>query len=116
MPDFGNPFSGIGDKRPVSKEDLVRITRFLIAAEYEAVQIYTQAAEATDNTRAQKLFNDVAREEVVHAGEFMRLLVELSPDEAKAYQEGIQEASETMGKKTMATVVRKIARRLYAES
>jgi rubrerythrin len=112
MPEFGNPFSGIGDKRPVSKEDLIRITRFFVAAEYEAVQLYTQAAEATDNEQAKKLFMGISREELVHAGEFMKLLTTLSPDESKAYQEGMLEAQETM---SLAGAIRKVAKALTKE-
>jgi rubrerythrin len=34
---------------------------------------------------------DIAKEELVHAGEFLELLVSLSPAEADAYDEGQKE-------------------------
>jgi rubrerythrin len=37
---------------------------------------------------------DIAREEVVHAGEFIRLLKELQPDEEANYAEGTEEVEE----------------------
>jgi len=50
----------------------------MIAAEYEAVQLYMQLAESTDNKLAIEVLKDVADEERVHAGEFLRLLKELA--------------------------------------
>ena len=94
MPEFGNPFSVLKHDRMVTHEELVRAIRFSIAAEYEAIQLYEQLAESTDNVLAQKVLRDVAEEEKVHAGEFLRLLMELDPDEEKFYQEGAQEVEE----------------------
>ncbi|MGE4543395.1 MAG: ferritin family protein [Pedobacter sp.] len=94
MPEFANPFSGLSADRKVTPEELIRAIRYMIAAEYEAVQLYMQLAESTDNTLAQEVLKDIADEERVHAGEFMRLLIELAPDEATLYAEGNQEVQE----------------------
>ncbi len=91
MPDFASPFSGMASDRPLTASELVRAIRFMVAAEYEAVQLYMQLAESTDNTLAQEVLTDIANEERVHAGEFLRLLKELAPDEEQFYQEGAQE-------------------------
>jgi hypothetical protein len=40
MPDFGTPFSGLARKQPITHEELIRAVRFMVAAEYEAVQLY----------------------------------------------------------------------------
>ena len=85
MPDFGNPFSGLACDRKLTHEELIRAIRFMIAAEYEAVQLYMQLAESTDNKLAVEVLKDIADEERVHAGEFLRLLRELAPDEEKFY-------------------------------
>jgi rubrerythrin len=50
-----------------------------------------QLAESTDNKLAVEVLKDVADEERVHAGEFLRLLRELAPDEEKFYAEGAKE-------------------------
>ena len=94
MPDFGNPFSGLKHDRKLTHEELVRAIRFMVAAEYEAIQLYEQLAESTDNVLAQNVLKDIADEEKVHAGEFLRLLKELQPDEAGFYQEGAAEVEE----------------------
>ena len=98
MPEFGSPFSGLANNRKLKDEELVRAIRFMVAAEYEAIQLYMQLAESTDNKLAVKVLKDIADEERVHAGEFLRLLRELSPDEEKFYAEGAEEVEELIKK------------------
>jgi rubrerythrin len=83
MPEFGSPFSGLARDRKLTEDELIRAIRFAAAAEYEATQMYTQLAESTDNTLASKVLREIADEELVHAGEFFRLLHELAPNEKK---------------------------------
>ena len=91
MPDFGHPFSGLKNDRMLTQPELVRAIRFMVSAEYEAIQLYMQLAESTDNVLAQKVLVDIANEERVHAGEFLRLLHELDPEEQVFYQQGAAE-------------------------
>jgi rubrerythrin len=83
MPVFGSPFSGLANDRKLTDAELVRAIRFMVASEYEATQMYMQLAESTDNKLAVEVLQDIADEERVHAGEFLRLLHELAPDEEK---------------------------------
>lgn len=94
MPTFGYPFSGLASPKKLSPFELIRAIRFMVAAEYEATQMYTQLAESTDHPLAIKVLKEIANEELVHAGEFLRLLHELSPDEAKFYAKGALEVAE----------------------
>ena len=98
MPDFGNPFSGLKKDPKLTKEELIRAIRFMVAAEYEAIQLYMQLAESTDEKLAIEVLKDIADEERVHAGEFLRLLKELAPDEEKFYAEGAEEVEEEIEK------------------
>ena len=98
MPDFGNPFSGLAKERKLTEQELVRAIRFMVAAEYEAVQMYMQLAESIDNKLAAEVLKDIADEERVHAGEFLRLLKELAPDEEKFYSDGAQEVEAEIAK------------------
>jgi len=98
MPEFGSPFSGLANDRKLTEEELVRAIRFMVAAEYEAVQLYMQLAESTDNKLAVDVLKDIADEERVHAGELLRLLRELAPDEEKFYAEGAKEVEGEIGK------------------
>ena len=98
MPEFGNPFSGLKKDRKLTNEELIRAIRFMVAAEYEAIQLYMQLVESTDNKLAKDVLKDIADEERVHAGEFLRLLKELAPDEEKFYTEGAKEVEEEIKK------------------
>jgi rubrerythrin len=91
MPEFASPFSGLAHGRKLTHEELVRAVRFMVAAEYEAIQMYTQLAESTDNKLAIEVLREIADEERVHAGEFLRLLRELAPDEEEFYAKGAAE-------------------------
>jgi rubrerythrin len=94
VPDFGAPFSGLKHDRKLTHEELVRAIRFMVAAEYEAVQLYMQLAESTDDPLSQAVLKDIADEERVHAGEFLRLLKHLAPDEEELYRRGEEEVEE----------------------
>jgi len=98
MPEFCNPFTVMKGDRKLSEEELVRAIRFMIAAEYEAIQLYQQTAESTDNELAKKVLIDIADEEKEHAGEFLRLLRELDPEEENFYKEGYEEVEEMIVK------------------
>lgn len=98
MPEFGNPFAGLKNDRKLTDEELIRAVRMMVAAEYEAIQLYVQLAESTDNKLAQEVLYDIADEEKVHAGEFLRLLHELAPDEESFYKEGAEEVEEEIEK------------------
>lgn len=94
MPEFANPFAGLACDRKLTSEELIRAVRYMVAAEYEAVQLYMQLAESTDDELARAVLVDIADEERVHAGEFLRLLKQLAPDEEEKYLEGYEEVEE----------------------
>ena len=101
MPDFGHPFSGLAKESKLTHPELVRAIRFMVSAEYEAIQLYMQLAESTDNQLAIAVLKDIADEERIHAGEFLRLLKELEPSEEEFYREGYEEVEaeiEKLGK------------------
>jgi len=94
MPQFSSAFSGLANDKKLTNEELIRAIRFMIASEYEATQLYMQLAESTDNKLAIAILKDIADEELVHVGEFLRLLRELAPDEEKLYAKGAKEVKE----------------------
>jgi rubrerythrin len=98
MPEFGTSFSGLANDRKLTPEELKRAVRFMIAAEYEAIQMYTQLAESTDDKVAIAVLKDISDEERVHAGEFLRLLKYLDSDEEKFYENGAHEVEEILEK------------------
>ncbi|MFO7606943.1 MAG: ferritin family protein [Desulfurivibrionaceae bacterium] len=98
MPEFSNPFTVLKNDRKLTHEELVRAIRFMIAAEYEAIQLYQQTAESTDNELAREVLIDIANEEKEHAGEFLRLLSQLDPQEDEFYKNGYEEVEEMIAK------------------
>jgi rubrerythrin len=98
MPEFSSPFTVLKNDRKLTKEELIRAIRFMIAAEYEAIQLYQQTAESTDNELAKEVLIDIANEEKEHAGEFLRLLRELDPEEENFYKDGYEEVEEMIEK------------------
>ena len=94
MPEFVNPFSGKVPERPLTKEELIRAIRLDIAAEHEATNLYMAHAEAIDDPVARAVLIDIANEERVHVGEFMRLLSILTGDEDRWLAQGAAEVDE----------------------
>jgi rubrerythrin len=99
MPQFGTALSGLASPKKLNGEELIRAIRFMVAAEYEATQLYMQLAESTNNQMVVEVLKDIANDEIVHAGEFLRLLKELAPEEEKLYTRGALEVEKEIKKK-----------------
>ena len=91
MPDFATAFTPKASERMLNRNELIRAIRLLVADEYEAIQVYTQLAESIEDEFAKEILLDIADEERVHAGEFLRLLFILAPEEEQFYRKGAQE-------------------------
>lgn len=91
---FGTPFSGNISPKKLTTEETVRAIRFSIAAEYEAIQLYTQLAESIDDVYTIKVLQDISNEEKVHVGELLKVLDKLDPTEKEHYTDGWQEAED----------------------
>ena len=82
--------------KKLNEEELLRAIKFAIVSEFEAIQIYQQIAEATDNMGAKRVMLDIAREEKQHVGELRELLKVLSPADEDEYEEGAEETKENL--------------------
>ncbi len=79
----------------IKKEDLDKeILRSSIIAELDAINLYEQMAEMTQNKNITKLLLDVAREEKTHVGEFQTLLLMEDKEQEKELKEGQKEVEE----------------------
>ncbi|MCL5105305.1 MAG: Rubrerythrin [Armatimonadetes bacterium] len=85
MAGFADPFYGNAPERKFTKSELIRALRLNVAAEEEATALYEAHADATDNPVAKKVLLDVANEERVHVGEFIRLIDIISAGEEQAW-------------------------------
>ena len=95
MASFLNPFVNMSPGRNMTTSELVMALRLNLAAEEEAVSTYMSHAAATDHVLAKKVLIDIADEERVHAGEFLRLIQILTKDEDGFLAKGRGEVDET---------------------
>ena len=83
----------------IKKEDLDKeILRVAIIAELDAINLYEQMADLTQDGNVKKLLLDVAREEKTHVGEFQTLLLSKDSQQKSELQEGEKEVKELLGK------------------
>lgn len=87
------------DQSKVSKINNDRqILRMGIIAELDAISLYEQLAENTEDIKLKKVLLDVAREEKEHVGEFKSLLDKIDEEQVEMEQEGAKEVEEMLGK------------------
>ena len=81
----------------IKKEDLDKeILRSAIIAELDAINLYEQMADMTQDINVKKLLLDVAREEKTHVGEFQTFLLRKDPQQRKEMEEGEKEIEELL--------------------
>ena len=90
-----NPLELIPKK--FTKEELAQAIRLSIIAELDAINLYMQIASAVDDEKVRRVFEDVAKEEKTHVGEFLALLKILDPEQVKELKKGSEEIKELIG-------------------
>ena len=79
----------------VDKKDIDReILRASVIAELDAINLYEQMANLTENQTLKKVLLEVAREEKTHVGEFQSLLLEADKEQQKELARGKAEVYE----------------------
>ena len=82
----------------VKKEDLDKqILRFGILAELDAINLYEQMANMTENKQLKMVLLDIAKEEKEHVGEFQYLLLKLDKQQQEELEDGKKEVQELLG-------------------
>ena len=81
----------------LKKEGLDReILRDAIIAELDAINLYEQMADMSQNKNIRKLLLDVAKEEKTHVGEFQALLLREDHQQQNELEEGKKEVKELL--------------------
>ncbi|MCC6003488.1 MAG: rubrerythrin [Thermofilum sp.] len=88
-----NPLEMPPEKK-LTREGLIQAIRLSVIAELDAINLYLQFASATDDPLARKVFEDIAREEKTHVGEFLALLEKMDIEQVKELEKGRREVSE----------------------
>jgi rubrerythrin len=81
----------------IDEEDLDKqILRLAIMAELDAINLYEQLANMTEDENIRTILLDVAREEKTHVGEFMALLLNLDEEQVEELEAGKEEVEEIL--------------------
>jgi rubrerythrin len=70
------------------------LVRIAIAGELDAISLYEQAAQMTENKDLQKVLEDIAKEEKTHVGEFLALLKKADTEQANELENGAKEVTD----------------------
>ncbi len=83
----------------VKPEDVNKeILRAAIVAELDAINLYEQMAEMTENDEVKRVLLDVALEEKTHVGEFQTLLLREDKQQEEELKAGEEEVNEELSK------------------
>jgi len=83
--------------RKLSREELAEALRLSIIAELDAINLYLQLARAIEDEKYRKVFEDIAKEEKTHVGEFLALLKTLDQEQVEELVKGASEVKELTG-------------------
>jgi len=79
-------------KEEINKE----ILRAALVAEMDAISLYEQMADMTDNDEVKRVLLDVAKEEKTHIGEFQTLLLRIDKQQVEELDAGREEVEEEL--------------------
>ena len=84
----------------IKKDDLDReILRAAIIGELDAINLYEELANMTDNEDLQAVIRDIGGEEKTHVGELQTMLLRLDNEQEIELGKGRKEVEELTGKK-----------------
>lgn len=83
----------------IKQKDLNKeILRAAIVAEMDAISLYEQMADLTENDEIRRVLLDVAKEEKTHVGEFQILLLQQDEEQVRELEAGKKEVEEELQK------------------
>ncbi len=96
MPRFDSIHDIRSSEKTLSPTEVLRAIKFGIASEFEAIQIYQQIMESTDNEQVKIILTDITHDEMHHAGALLKLLDILSPADTAEYLHGMRKAMDEL--------------------
>ena len=88
------------DIAKLQKADLNReILRAAIIGELDAINLYEEFANMTDDPNIQVVLRDIAQEEKTHVGELQTLLLKFDKEQVVELEKGKKEVEELTGQK-----------------
>jgi len=83
--------------RTLTKDEVLDALRLAIIAELDAISLYLQIARSVTDDNVRKVFEDIAREEKTHVGEFLALLKHFDTEQSMELEKGSREVTELTG-------------------
>ena len=84
-------------REKLSDEEVAEAARLAVIAELDAISFYLQLARKIEDEGIRRVFEEVAREEMTHVGEFLAVLFKLDEKQAEELKEGFEEVKELAG-------------------
>jgi len=91
-----NPVDIVRDRK-LSQGEVADALRLAIMAELDAINLYLQLSRLIDDERVRRVFEDIAKEEKTHFGEFLTLLKSIDPEQVEQLKAGSKEVGELTG-------------------
>ncbi len=92
--------------RKLSKDEIAQALRLSIIAELDAINLYLQFANSIDDEKIRRVFEDIAKEEKTHVGEFLALLKVLDEEQVIELEKGVREIEKLTGLKISSSNVK----------
>ncbi|MEL9940872.1 MAG: family 1 encapsulin nanocompartment shell protein [Ignisphaera sp.] len=83
--------------RKLTREEVAEALRLAVIAELDAINLYLQLARAIEDEKIRKVFEDIAKEEKTHVGEFLAVLKSLDSEQVEELRKGAEEVSRLTG-------------------
>jgi len=99
---FGKNPIDLPQGRKLARDEVADALRQAIIAELDAITFYLQLARAIEDEKIRRVFEDIAREEKTHVGEFLAVLKTIDQEQVEELEKGAREVEELTGLKTNA--------------
>jgi rubrerythrin len=97
---FGKNPIDLPQGRKLARDEVADALRQAIIAELDAITFYLQLARAIEDEKIRRVFEDIAREEKTHVGEFLAVLKTIDQEQVEELEKGAREVEELTGLKT----------------
>ena len=84
-------------KKTFEDKEVAQALRLAIIAELDAINLYEQLASAIKDEKIRRVFEDIAKEEKTHVGEFLALLKTIDKEQVLELKAGEEEVKELTG-------------------
>ena len=88
-------FFGLPDSHKLSRAELIQSIRFLMATQFESIEMCSRLADNTEDTEAQQYLRDAVQKTNAQVDQFLDLLGKLDPKSRDFYKRGVEEARTT---------------------